>query len=66
MDINSYNITRATGGVAGNFSHKISVVYSSDNKFAEILGVSLVSLYENNTNFSNIDVYVISSYIYPF
>lgn len=64
MDINSYNITRATrGGVTGNFSHKISVVYSSDNKFAEILGVSLVSLYENNTNFSNIDVYVIDENI---
>lgn len=64
MSINSYNITRATeGGVTGNFSNKISVVYSSDNKFAEILGVSLVSLYENNTDFSNIDVYVIDENI---
>ena len=44
MSLNSYNITRDTV-VTGNFSHKISVVYSSDNKFAEILGVSLVSLY---------------------
>ena len=64
MCINSYNITRATGGgVTGNFSNKISVVYSSNNKFAEILGVSLVSLYENNTDFSNIDVYVIDENI---
>lgn len=64
MTLNSYNITRAIGGgVTGNFSLKISVVYSSDDKFAEILGVSLVSLYENNTNFSSIDVYVIDENI---
>lgn len=66
MGINSYNITRASGGGrerTGNFSNKISVVYSSDNKFAEILGVSLVSLYKNNTDFSNIDIYVIDENI---
>ena len=64
MGINGYNITRASGrAVTGDFSHKINIVYSSDKKFAEILGVSLVSLYKHNTNFQNIDVYVIDENI---
>ncbi|WP_363668011.1 glycosyltransferase family 8 protein [uncultured Succinivibrio sp.] len=41
----------------------MNIVYSSNNKFAEILGVSLVSLYENNTNYKKIDVYVIDENI---
>ena len=39
------------------------VVYASDDKFAEILGVSLVSLYENSTDMDDIVVYVLDSEI---
>lgn len=37
------------------------VVYASDDKFAEILGVSLVSLYENSKDMDEIVVYVLDS-----
>ncbi|WP_270813300.1 glycosyltransferase family 8 protein [Hungatella effluvii] len=37
------------------------VVYASDDKFAEILGVSLTSLYENNKEMEQITVYVLNS-----
>lgn len=37
------------------------IVYASDDRFAEILGVSLVSLYENNKDFSDIVVYILDS-----
>jgi len=37
------------------------IVYASDDKFAEILGISLVSLYKNNTDFSDIIVYILDS-----
>lgn len=37
------------------------IVYASDDKFAEILGVSLVSLYENSKDMENIVVYVLDS-----
>jgi lipopolysaccharide biosynthesis glycosyltransferase len=37
------------------------VVYASDDKFAEILGVSLVSLYENSKDMDDIVVYVFES-----
>lgn len=37
------------------------VVYASDDKFAEILGVSLVSLYENSKDMEDIVVYVLDS-----
>ncbi len=41
-----------------NISH---IVYASDDKFAEILGVSLVSLYENSKDMDDIVVYVLDS-----
>ena len=41
----------------------LHVVYASDDKFAEILGVSLTSLYENNKNMEQIHVYVLDSKI---
>lgn len=41
-----------------NIAH---VVYASDDKFAEILGVSLVSLYENSKDMDDIVVYVLDS-----
>lgn len=39
----------------------LNVVYASDDKFAEILGVSLVSLYDNNRDMKSINVYVLDS-----
>ena len=45
-----------------NFNPNIvHVVYASDDKFAEILGISLVSLYENNKDLDDIVVYVLDS-----
>lgn len=35
------------------------IVYASDDKFAEILGVSLVSLYENSKDMDDIKVYIL-------
>jgi lipopolysaccharide biosynthesis glycosyltransferase len=37
---------------------KLSVVYSSDNHYAQHLGVSLLSLFENNKHFDQIDVFL--------
>lgn len=37
------------------------IVYASDDKFAEILGVSLVSLYESSKDMDDIVVYVLDS-----
>lgn len=39
----------------------VHIVYASDDKFAEILGVSLVSLYENSKDMDDIIVYVLDS-----
>lgn len=43
-----------------NIAH---IVYASDDRFAEILGVSLVSLYENSKDMESIAVYVLDSSI---
>jgi lipopolysaccharide biosynthesis glycosyltransferase len=37
------------------------IVYASDNKFSEILGVSLVSLYENSRNMDRIHIYILDN-----
>ena len=37
------------------------IVYASDDKFAEILGVSLVSLFENSKDMDEIVVYILDS-----
>ena len=37
------------------------IVYASDDKFAEILGVSMVSLYENSRDMEDIVVYILDS-----
>lgn len=37
------------------------IVYATDDNFAEILGVSLVSLYENSKDVDDIIVYVLDS-----
>lgn len=39
----------------------VHIVYASDDKFAEILGVSLVSLYENSKDMDDVVVYVLDS-----
>ena len=41
----------------------LHVVYASDDRFAEILGVSLTSLYESNKSMEQIHVYVLDSKI---
>jgi glycosyltransferase family 8 len=35
------------------------IVYASDNKFAEILGVSMVSLFQNNKDANSITLYIL-------
>lgn len=40
---------------------KMHVVYASDDGFAEIMGVSIVSLYENNRDMSEVAVYILDS-----
>ena len=37
------------------------IVYASDDGFAEILGVSLVSLFENSGDMKEIRVYILDS-----
>lgn len=50
------------GGNIMNFNPSVAhVVYAADDKFAEILGVSLVSLYENSKDMEDIIVYVFDS-----
>lgn len=45
-----------------NFNPNVAhIVYASDDKFAEILGVSIVSLYENSKDMDDIIVYVLDS-----
>ncbi len=39
----------------------LHVVYSSDNNYVQHVGVSLVSLLENNTEFTNIHIYLITN-----
>ncbi len=41
--------------------NELHVVYASDDKFAEILGVSLVSLLDNNQDMEQIHIYVLDS-----
>ena len=41
----------------------MNVVYASDNNFAEIMGVSMLSLFENNKDVDEINVYVFDSAI---
>ncbi len=45
-----------------NFNKDVAhIVYASDNRFAEILGVSLVSLYESSKDLGDILIYVLDS-----
>lgn len=37
------------------------IVYASDDNFAEIMGVSIVSLFENNRNMQEIEIYILDS-----
>ena len=47
---------------AGN-SDEIIIVYSSDDKFAHVMGVSLVSVFENNQDASEIIVFILDDKI---
>ena len=40
---------------------KINVVYSTDENYARHCGVSIYSLFDNNKNVDEIDVYIISN-----
>src|SRR5699024_6931620 len=45
-----------------NFDQNVAhIVYASDDRFAEIVGVSIVSLYENSKNMDDIVVYILDS-----
>lgn len=45
-----------------NFNPNVAhIVYASDDRFAEILGVSLVSIYENSKDMDDIVVYVLDA-----
>jgi len=37
----------------------MNIVYASDNNFADILGISMISLFENNCSCENITVYIL-------
>ena len=41
----------------------LNVVYSSDNNYAQHVGVSMISLFENNKDFNNINIYLIENNI---
>ncbi|UAL50264.1 glycosyltransferase family 8 protein [Metabacillus dongyingensis] len=41
----------------------LNVVYSSDNNYAQHVGVSMLSLFENNRDFNNINIYLIDNNI---
>lgn len=43
--------------------NRMHIVYASDDNFAEILGVSIVSLFENNKNCKDVQVYIIDNKI---
>lgn len=42
-------------------SNEASVVYASDDRFAEILGISIVSIFENNRDMDLINLYILDS-----
>lgn len=46
-------------------SSSLNIVYSSDNKYAQHVGVSMLSLFENNKEFQDITVYLIDNNISP-
>jgi lipopolysaccharide biosynthesis glycosyltransferase len=41
----------------------LNVVYASDNRYAQHVGVSMTSLFENNLDFKNINIYLIDNNI---
>ena len=41
----------------------MNVAYASDNNFAQIMGISIISLFENNTDIENMTVYIIDDKI---
>ncbi|MNI12993.1 General stress protein A [compost metagenome] len=47
----------------GKLIMNLRVVYSSDNNYAQHVGVSMLSLFQNNKEFNHIDVYLIENNI---
>ena len=41
--------------------NRVHIVYASDDGFSEILGISMVSLYENSKDMESIAVYILDS-----
>lgn len=37
----------------------MNVMYAADDNYAEIMGVSILSLLKNNTEISNINIYIV-------
>lgn len=48
-----------TGNTASR--NDVHIVYASDDSFAEVLGVSLVSLFENSKDVENIHIYILDA-----
>lgn len=42
-----------------NFSEDYNIVYASDDKFSEIMGISILSLLEKNQNVHSISIYIL-------
>jgi len=49
--------------VVSDITNSACIVYASDDNFAEILGISLISLFENNKDMQEIIVYILDSSI---
>lgn len=50
---------RGRSGVRGMEKGKAHIVYASDNSFVEIMGISMVSLYDNSQDMDEIAVYIL-------
>ena len=63
MNREYYSNEKLNGSENLHGSNDLHIVYASDDEFAEILGVSLTSLYENNKDMEQIHVYALDSKI---
>lgn len=50
-----------SGMIADDIINTAYIVYASDDKFAEILGISIVSLFENSKDMQKIVIYILDS-----
>ena len=47
--------------MVSDITNSACIVYASDDNFAEILGISVISLFENNKDMQEIIVYILDS-----